>query len=337
MAYGEEMGTKFGPAQQDIETVTQWLGSHGLQVNTVFKNGMTIDVSGTAGQVRDTFHTEIHKYLVNGKQHIANASDPQIPATVAPVVVGVVSLNDFMPKSALIKPIKNFSIPCNGCPDGFNGVPLYLEGPADLATIYTSLRSTKRRSRSPVKGKPLWCSKDTDINSADVATFRKAFGLTSYSGTFAQIHPGTGCSDPGMNNAESEAALDAEWAGAVAPDASVELASCADTATNFGGFIAAQNLLDLTNPPPVMSLSYINCEADNGPGTAHKPTATSTIFGNKQQVRECPCSFAAGDGAAAGCDAFDTATYAVGGIAANGLASTPYDVCYGRNRFSGCL
>jgi hypothetical protein len=72
----EEMGTKYGPAQQDIETVTQWLSLHGFQVNTVHKNGLTIDVSGTAGQVRETFHTEIHKYVVNGKQHIANASDP---------------------------------------------------------------------------------------------------------------------------------------------------------------------------------------------------------------------------------------------------------------------
>ena len=69
---------------------------------------------------------------------------------------------------------------------------------------------------------------DTDINPADVATFRKAFGLSSYAGTFTQIHPGPGCTDPGVNEAEDEAALDAEWAGAVAADAAVELASCAD-------------------------------------------------------------------------------------------------------------
>jgi pseudomonalisin len=150
----EEMGTKFGPAQQDIETVAQWLTSHGLQVNRVFKNGMTIDVSGTAGQVRDTFHTEIHKYVVNGKQHIANASDPQVPAAVAPVVVGVVSLHDFMPKSALSKPIKNFSIPCNGCPDGFNGVPLYLEAPADLATIYNVSPLYKAKKPITARDKP---------------------------------------------------------------------------------------------------------------------------------------------------------------------------------------
>jgi subtilase family serine protease len=329
----EEMGTKFGPAQQDIETVTQWLSSHGLQVNTVFKNGMTIDVSGTAGQVRDTFHTEIHKYAVNGKQHIANASDPQVPAAVAPVVVGVVSLHDFMPKSALRKPIKNFSIPCNGCPDGFNGVPLYLEAPADLVTIYNVAPLYKAKKPITGKGQTVVVLEDGDINSADVATFRKAFGLTSYAGTFAQIHPGSGCTDPGMNSGEGEAALDAEWAGAVAPDAAVELASCADTATNFGAFIAAQNLLDLASPPPVMSLSYIECEANNGPGTA--PQSNGYINNLWQQAASEGVSVfvAAGDGAAAGCDDFDTATYAVSGIAANGLASTPYNVATGGTDF----
>src|ERR1700749_4691289 len=105
----EEMGTKFGPAQQDMETVSQWLSLHGFQVNTVHKNGLTIDLSGTAGQVREAFHTEIHRYLVNGKQHIANASDVQIPAAMAPVVAGFVALHNFMPKPQLRKPRANFS------------------------------------------------------------------------------------------------------------------------------------------------------------------------------------------------------------------------------------
>ena len=72
----EELGTRFGPAEGDIDTVVQWLGLHGFKVNDVYKNGLTIDVSGTAGQVLEAFHTEIHKYAVNGKQHIANAGDP---------------------------------------------------------------------------------------------------------------------------------------------------------------------------------------------------------------------------------------------------------------------
>lgn len=327
----EELGTKFGPAQRDIETVAQWLSSHGFQVNTVHKNGLTIDVSGTAGQVREAFHTEIHKYLVNGKQHIANVSDPQIPAAMAPVVAGFVALNDFMPKTALSKPIKTFTFPCNGCPDGFNGIPQYDEAPADLATIYNVGPLYKAKKPITGKGQTVAVLERTNINSADVATFRKAFGLASYSGTFAQIHPGTGCTDPGTTPDEVEAALDAEWAGSVAPDASVLLASCADTTTNFGAFIAAQNLLDLTNPPPIMSLSYIGCEADQGPG----PNGNGFINALWQQAASEGVSVfvASGDGAAAGCDDFDTAAYAVGGIAANGLASTPYNVATGGTDF----
>jgi subtilase family serine protease len=327
----EELGRNFGPAQEDVKTVSQWLSSHGLQVNFISKNGLTMDVSGTAGQVREAFHTEIHKYVVNGKQHIANVSDPSIPAALTPVVVGVVSLHDFLPKPALVKPIKSFTLPCNGCPDGRDGVTQYDEAPADLATIYNVTPLYKASKPITGKGQTVVVLEDTDINPADVATFRKAFGLASYSGTFAQIHPGAGCTDPGIGSAEMEAALDAEWAGAVAPDASVELASCAGTATTFGPFIAAQNLLDSTNPPPIMSLSYIGCEAAQG------PSGNAYINGLWQQAAGEGVSVfvAAGDSGAAGCDAFDlpSPNWSDTGIAANALASTPYDVATGGTDF----
>jgi subtilase family serine protease len=327
----EELGRNFGPAQQDIETVSQWLSSHGLQVNTVSKNGLTIDVSGTAGQVRETFHTQIHKYIVNGKQHIANAGDPSIPAALMPVVVGVVSLHNFMPKPALIKPTKNFSFPCTGCPDGFNGIPQYDEAPADLATIYNVGPLYKASKPITGKGQTVVVLEDTDINPADVATFRKAFGLSSYAGTFAQIHPGPGCTDPGFNGDEVEAALDAEWAGGVAADAAVELASCADTTTNFGGFIAAQNLLDSQSPPPIMSLSYGECEPDNGPSSnAYVNSLWQQAAGEGVSV-----FVSAGDNGAAACDAFDVTgpTWSTGGIAVNALGSTPYNVATGGTDF----
>ena len=117
----QELGERFGPASADIDTVMDWLRSAGFKVNGVFKSGLTIDLSGTAGEVRNAFHTEIHRYLVNGSSHIANASAPMIPAALAPVVAGMVSLNNFMPKPQLVKHIKpDFTIKCTGCPDGFN-------------------------------------------------------------------------------------------------------------------------------------------------------------------------------------------------------------------------
>ena len=80
-----------------------------------------------------------------------------------------------------------------------------------MATIYNVTPLYKASEPVTGKGQTVVVLEDTDINPADVATFRKAFGLASYSGTFTQIHPGTGCTDPGSGSAEMEAALDAEW------------------------------------------------------------------------------------------------------------------------------
>src|SRR5208283_4419667 len=71
-----EFGERFGTAPQDVAAVTRWLGSHGFAVNEVHPNGMLIDFSGTAGQLREAFRTEIHSLEVNGTKHIGNMSDP---------------------------------------------------------------------------------------------------------------------------------------------------------------------------------------------------------------------------------------------------------------------
>lgn len=324
----EELGRDYGPAQQDIDAVVRWVSSHGMLVNNVSKSGLTLDLSGTAGQVRLAFHTEIHAYNVNGTRHLANAGDPQVPAALSSVIAGFNSLNDFMPQPALRKPHGSFSFPCTNCQDGFDGTEQFDEAPADLATIYNVTPLYKRAKPITGKGQTVVVLEVSDIRSADVATFRKAFGLSSYSGKFSQIHPGPGCSDPGKNSTEGEAALDSEWAGAVAPDANVELASCADTQTNFGAFIAAQNLLDQASPPPIMSLSYISCESGNGP--------SGNLFIAElweQAALEGVSVFVpSGDGGAAGCDNLN-ASYSMNGIAANALASTPFNTATGGTDF----
>ena len=93
----DEFGAAFGAAAADRAKVTQWLESHGFTVNSIAPGDMTIDFSGTAGHVREAFHTEIHHLEVNGIRHVANMNDPQIPEALAPAVAGVVSMHDFTP------------------------------------------------------------------------------------------------------------------------------------------------------------------------------------------------------------------------------------------------
>ncbi|HUY37339.1 MAG TPA: protease pro-enzyme activation domain-containing protein, partial [Candidatus Binataceae bacterium] len=94
----QQIGNRYGLAAQDVNTITTWLRSRGFTVNQVYPNGVVIDFSGSASEVDQAFRTEIHNLEVNGKMHFANMSDPQIPAAIAPAVVGVVSLNDFRPQ-----------------------------------------------------------------------------------------------------------------------------------------------------------------------------------------------------------------------------------------------
>ena len=96
----DQVGEWFGPSGTDIATITNWLTSHGLNVSQVTRDRMSIRFGGTAAQVESAFHTEIHNLTVKGVPHIANMSDPQIPAALSPVIVGVKSLHNFFPKPA---------------------------------------------------------------------------------------------------------------------------------------------------------------------------------------------------------------------------------------------
>lgn len=339
----EEFGEQFGPSRQDIATVAAWLQSHGLGVNFVYPSGMMIDVSGTAGQVREAFHTEIHSYEVNGAVHLANASDPQIPAALAPVVAGFASLNDFRPRPAMheLGAVRRDSNTGKWKPLGWKpqftfgdslGDEYYDVGPQDFATIYnvTPLWSAGITG----KGQTIVVVEDTNMNAADWSHFRSEFGLSHYTGgSLAQIHPEpkTGkrnCLNPGLNQDEPEAALDAEWASAVAPRAAIKLASCADTTTTFGGLIAAQNLINSKTPPPIISVSYGECESDLG---SSGNTAYATTW-QQAATEGISVYVAAGDSGASVCG-FD-GTEATSGINVSGFASTPYNVAVGGTDFN---
>ncbi|MGB8479695.1 MAG: protease pro-enzyme activation domain-containing protein, partial [Acidobacteriaceae bacterium] len=93
----QEIGEQFGTAEADITTIGNWLTSQGFAVKQISPDRMTIRFSGTAAEAESAFHTEIHNLSVNGVPHFANMTAPQIPAALAPVVVGVKALHNFLP------------------------------------------------------------------------------------------------------------------------------------------------------------------------------------------------------------------------------------------------
>src|SRR5438477_50945 len=323
-----EFASRFGVAKPDREVVIRWLERHGFKVNVDYPGGMLIDFSGTAEQVQQALSTEIHQFDVNGKRHFANLQDPQIPKALASVVAGVVSLHDFHPRA-----LHRLRTPKFSFPDSFGGMTNALV-PADLATIYNV--NPLFNAGITGKGETIVLIEDTNVfTAADWNTFRTTFGLDGYtSASFTSVHPApsggaTNCLNPGIVAPnDAEAILDAEWASAAAPDAAILMASCADTATTFGGLIAMENLINSGNPPSIISISYGECETVNG---AAANAAYNSAY--QQAVAEGASIFvAAGDSGAAGCD--NSVAEATHGIAVNAFASTPYNVAVGGTDFS---
>ncbi|HTZ83504.1 MAG TPA: S53 family peptidase [Candidatus Acidoferrales bacterium] len=319
----QQLGERYGLAQSDLNTITRWLEGKGFKVNVVYPSGMVIDFSGTAAMVREAFHTEIHQLMVDGKKHIANISDPRIPAALAPAVMGVVSLNDFRPHR-MYKPKSQYTATI----DGFT---YYLVAPADLATIYNLNPLFSEGTTG--KGQTVVVVEDTNMNPADFTTFRSALGLSGYASGKLQIaHPSSSgnnnCMNPGINGDGVEASLDAEWASAAAPDATIKMISCASSYPTFGGLIAIQNLLNaVSTPASIMSMSYGVCEAFTG---ATENAAFNSAF--QQAASEGVSVFvSAGDDAAAGCDR--DAAEATHGIQVTGWGDTPYNVAVGGTDF----
>ena len=91
----EQFGERFGPAQQDIDAVVAWLQDNGFRVDEIGRGRRTLEFSGTASQVEQAFHTEMHQYDVAGVRHLANSMDLAVPEALAPVIAGVAGLHDF--------------------------------------------------------------------------------------------------------------------------------------------------------------------------------------------------------------------------------------------------
>ncbi len=327
----EEFGERFGVDEGDIQQVTNWLQSQGFVINKVYPNRMLIDISGTAGAIAQAFHTQMVQLEVNGEAHIANYSDPQIPAALAPVIKGFASLNDF-PPHAMHKSVSQYTFA--GCATSTTRPTepgtCYAMTPQDNQTIY-NLNPLYAAGYSG-QGQTIALVEDTDTygGAADWNSYRTAFGLTGYAGTYTQVHPG--CTDPGTNADDGEAAIDVEIATAIAPSAAIENIACPSGSVTFGGLIALQNLINEAGPyPGVVSVSYGVCEVVNGNGgnasftTTYQQAAAQgiSVFGASGDEGPSSCSNEFANGAS-----YDQASLGI-----SGWTSTPYNVSVGGTDF----
>src|SRR5580704_2683252 len=270
----EQFGKQFGPSDSDVQMVVQWLASQGFTGIKLSAGRSVIEFSGTAASVHSAFRTEIHRYLVGSEEHIANSSDPQIPAALVPVAAGIVSLHDFRKKpmhrlagftstrrAGATVTSAGLQFTNTSCFDGITGSPATCHplGPYDFATIYNVLPSWNAAPSIDGTGQTVAIVARTNINVQDVADFRNLFGLPPNPPQI--ILDGL---DPGLvPGDETEADLDVEWSGAVAKEATIKLVVSESTETTDGVDLSALYIVD-HNLASVVSESYGQCEFNMG-------------------------------------------------------------------------
>jgi hypothetical protein len=326
----DQFGQQFGLSDSDLQVVTSWLASFGFQSIQVAKGRNLIEFSGTAAQVQAGLHTAIHQYLVNGEYHWANASDPQIPAALAPVIAGVASLHDFHAKPTIVRSGQKGTVTQrpNGKPQinlsGSNGT-IHALVPGDFDKIYNINSSTMTGS-----GLTIGIVAVSNINVSDVTAFRNLWGLPSNPPTVILNGPDPG--DTPGSAGEGEAVLDATWAGAIAPQAAIRLVVSEDTNATAGNDLSEFYIID-NNLADIMTESFSSCESQFGSQLSGFALMYS---GLAEQAAAQGISYAvsSGDGGPDTCDDPNTVPSPPTAASVNILAATPFNVAVGGTMFN---
>jgi subtilase family serine protease len=320
-----EFGQQFGVADQDIQVITSWLESHGFQVNHVSNGRTIIQFSGTAARVLETFHTEIHRFMVNGEEHWANASDPQIPQALGSVVAGVAMLHNFRAKSMIELSGTWPSVAGRGGfrPELNQSGGSHALTPADYAVIYNI--NPLYEAGINGTGVTIGLIGVAPISVQDIADFRKAFSLPKNPPQI--VVNGSAPDYFQASSPDLEGTLDVSWAGAIAPNATVKFIASAFTDTSDALSLSEEYAVD-NNVADILSESFGSCESDT------IPAYTQFVTSLREQAAAQGITYlvSSGDQGPYACYPFQLT--GIGPPSVNILASTPYTIAVGGTAFS---
>ncbi|HWG20292.1 MAG TPA: Ig-like domain repeat protein [Terracidiphilus sp.] len=260
-----QFGERFGAADADVEAVSQWLQSHGLEVKRVAKSRQFVEFAGTAGQVSAAFHTSIHQYGAEGQAegaHYANATEVRIPAALAGLVRGVAPMNNFRAQPqleiagrALYSRRTGRATPLwtEPNPFGTNNADAYPVAPEDFATQYDL--GPLYQAGINGTGQTIGIINESNIDLSLVQAYQSLFGVA---GSLPQVV--IDGDDPGpIGGVDTEAYLDVELSGAVAPKATVNLYIAGAGYLADPLELAAVRAVE-DNQASVLSVSFGQCE-----------------------------------------------------------------------------
>jgi hypothetical protein len=311
-----EFAAAYANSAADVAAVSGWLEAQGFQVAPLPASRGWIEFSGTAAQVEQTFHTQVHFVATLQGTRAALVSGISVPAALLPLVDGLVSLDGGLSTPALTTPrpvaVSAAELAARTSPNSAEALTPQLAAQLlHLDALHTAgVLGAGESIAIPTR---------SNVRASDIAAFRSVFSLPV--SPLAVLPNGP---DPGRTADESEAVLAASWAGAAAPGAQIVLVPAANTGATDGLDLALASVVDQALAHTV-SVGYSACEASLS--AAHQAFYAALY---QQAAAEGMAVVAAvGDSGPSACQAAGSEEPVTSGYAVNALASTPWNTAAG--------
>jgi len=269
--------TRFGPSSAAVHAVEAALRAGGLAVTGVASNHLLVDFSGSTARVSSAFHTSIEQVrLSTGRVALSNTAAPKLASALAPVVAGVIGLNNLVQQSSMLAPAtksptssrKAATAPADrshSSPAGDG--PVACTGALSAAANYQGITDSQLASAYGLTG--LYSAGDVGTGQtvaiyelepflmSDISAFDKCYFPAGRPGGLPSVTAIDGGQPAGEGS--GEAALDIENVSALAPGAAIDVYEAPNTL--FGG-VDEYNTIVSDDTARVVSTSWGLCEAE---------------------------------------------------------------------------
>jgi kumamolisin len=254
-----EMESSYLPLRSDYDRVASWLFAQGFTPGLVDHSHMIVFARGTVADLARVFGLQFSRVAVADGEYTSAVTAPAVPEELADVVLGV---NGLQPQFRL-RPRSAAAVAPRDMVGGF----IYIT-PDNVASAYNIPPSATGA------GQAIAIVGEAAVLDSDLTTFWTTAGVTQTAANVTTINVDGGPSSPstGLTN---EAALDVEWAGAIAPAAGIRLYLAPNVLECF-----AQILNDVPSQPSmrVVSISFGDTEGDEGAGALQTYSQVAASF-----------------------------------------------------------
>src|SRR5271167_2419359 len=329
----KEFANRFGPSDQQVKLVRDWLKGEGFEVVSVNRIGRTIEARGNVETAERAFSTTV---MAEGASY-ANTADPSIPAQFDGLIVSIMGLDNThaaMPAGlhrvappashssarpgpetlALADNASNPSMPAatEGGSTAF--------GPVDVERFYDETSLLNAGNKGTASPDCVAVDEDSDYLPAAVALYDSTF-FNVAPASVTNVYPDG--SSPGVTGDEVETLLDIEYSQATAPGTPVHPYIAGDLYDSI-----SQSVTDGTCG--AISISYIYC----GESVSFF-TGLDTLFAQAASQGQS-VFIASGDWGAAGLQYDATSNSCVTGTTTNAseMAASPHVTGVGGTTFN---